>query len=222
MRMILKNKIMRLWAEKIYCFLGRNRKLLKGINNKVSINNGFVKKCRIVITGNNNQCIISKHCKIDGLYIYIHGNNNYVYIGENCILEKGSLFVEDDGNCIKIESGNTLCNGYHLACIEGTKIIIGKNCLFSSDISIRTGDSHSILDRKTNCRLNYSKDVILGEHIWCGNKSIILKGTQIANDSVIGTGSIVTKKFSESNIILAGVPARCIHTGIHWEGERLA
>lgn len=45
---------------------------------------------------------------------------------------------------------------------------------------------------------------------------IICKGVSIPDNSVIGVGSVVTKSFNESNVIIAGNPAVVKKQGIHW------
>ena len=51
----------------------------------------------------------------------------------------------------------------------------------------------------------------LGNNVWIGANSLILGGVNITGSNVvIAAGSIVTKSFSESNVVLAGCPARII------------
>ncbi|MBP2659028.1 MAG: hypothetical protein H6Q69_2060 [Firmicutes bacterium] len=38
--------------------------------------------------------------------------------------------------------------------------------MFSHDVHIRNGDSHSIIDLQTKKRINFSKDIIIGDHVW--------------------------------------------------------
>ena len=44
----------------------------------------------------------------------------------------------------------------------------------------------------------------------------ILKNTKISDNSIIGAGAIVNKKFEEKNVIIAGVPAGIIKRNINW------
>ena len=92
--------------------------------------------------------------------------------------------------------------------------------MFSSAIVVRTGDSHSILDKDGN-RINPSKSVRIGDHVWIGNQVTILKGVIIQKDSIVGSGSLVTKKFFDTNIIIGGSPAKVIKESISWCGERI-
>ena len=56
-----------------------------------------------------------------------------------------------------------------------------------------------------------------------GNHEIldVLKGVNIADNSVIGCMSVCTKKEYLSNSIYAGSPARLIKTDIHWDSRQL-
>ena len=108
-----------------------------------------------------------------------------------------------------------------MACIEGTKIDIGKNCLFSANITIRTGDSHSLVDTNTGKRINPSKDVKIGNHVWVGNGATILKGIEIPEDCVVGACAVVTHTPQEGNCVLAGNPAKVVKTGVVWAAQRL-
>ena len=53
------------------------------------------------------------------------------------------------------------------------------------------------------------KGVQLGENIWLGARVTVLDGVQIANDTVIGACSLVTKPLTESGVYV-GVPAKKI------------
>ena len=120
-----------------------------------------------------------------------------------------------------IEIGeNTFIGPSHIACTEdGNSIVIGKNCMFSSNINIRTGDSHSILDAEGN-RINHGQSVAIGDHVWIGEGAKIMKGVQIQKDTIVASGAIVTHSFP-SNVILAGNPAKCIKEGVNWNEKRI-
>lgn len=58
------------------------------------------------------------------------------------------------------------CTKPFICASEATKILIGDDCMFATDNHIRTDDAHAIYDVKTGLRLNPSKDIIIGAHVW--------------------------------------------------------
>lgn len=97
------------------------------------------------------------------------------------------------------------------------KINIGKNCLFSDDIDIRTSDNHAIYEIANNNVTNFGNDIIIHDHVWIGTRVIILKGVEIPENSVIGAFSLVNSKFTENNTIIAGCPAKILKKGVNWD-----
>lgn len=89
---------------------------------------------------------------------------------------------------------------------------IGRNCLISSNCGI---SSYNHIQNSTNRyadRANdkdYSKPVEIGDNVWIGMNAAILPGVSIGNNSIIGSGSVVTKNIPE-NEIWVGNPARFI------------
>lgn len=189
-------------------------------SNRIQINNCYLNKCRIENKGIGNEIIMGNQCVLKKCKIYIHGDNNKVILADRVSAIECEIHIEDNNNNITIGSDTHISGNTHLACIEGTTIEIGKKCLFSSDITFRTGDSHSILNMNGE-RINPSKDILVGNHVWIGNKVTITKGVKISENSIIATGAVVTNKFEQSNVILGGVPAIIIKREINWDEQRI-
>lgn len=206
---------------KLYTLLGRNHfHIYRG--NKFEYKGNFLSNTIIDVKGYGNRIIITSNglSVLEKVYIYIRGNNNVIYIADRCNLVSAELWIEDNNGEISIGTHCNICGKTHLAVIEGTKIKIGNGCLFSTDVVFRTGDSHSIMNAQTKKRINPSKNILIGDRVWFGNKAIILKGVKIPNDVIVGTGSIVTKSIEESNAIVVGCPAKVVKTGICWDMQR--
>ena len=129
----------------------------------------------------SNLVGLSKCCSI-----YVNPNAKLI-IGDNCGFSGTSIF------CSKL-------------------IIIGDNCMFGGNTSIWDTDFHSIdyKDRRDDINA-MSKPIKIGDDVFIGAHSIILKGVNIGSKSVIGAGSVVTKDIP-ANQIWAGNPAKYIRT----------
>lgn len=92
-------------------------------------------------------------------------------------------------------------------------ITIGDNVKIGGGVCIYDTDFHSldpIMRRSSEDLKNRAeKPVVIGNDVFIGAKSIILKGVTIGENSVIGAGSVVTKTVP-ANQIWAGNPAKFI------------
>ncbi|MBM6761405.1 acyltransferase [Megamonas hypermegale] len=207
------------WCLKLYnkCNI-KNKMVLR--KNKYKIGCSILKSTHIDVYHKNNKIIIADFCKLINCNIKIYGSNNVIKIEDNCYLKDVEFYIEDDFNEIIIGEHTSIYGKTHLAAIESTKIEIGKDCIFSNDIHFRTGDSHSIID-ETEKRINKSKNIIIGNHVWIGTRVTCLKGTEIKDNSIVAAASLVCKKYIDSNVIIAGHPAKIIKDNINWKRERI-
>ena len=194
------------------------RKIAKG--NKITASCAMYDKVNFFIKGQNNEVIIEDFCRLKNCNIIISGNNNKIVIGKWSTLLNAELCIENNGNEIRLGEHTRILGKTHLAAIEGTKIIVGKDSMFSSDIHFRTGDSHSILDMEGR-RINASEDIVIGEHVWVGTKVTCLKGARVPDRSIIGACALVTGKFDKPNCVLAGVPAKVVKEQVDWSIHRV-
>jgi acetyltransferase-like isoleucine patch superfamily enzyme len=89
------------------------------------------------------------------------------------------------------------------------KITIGDNVLCGANTLITDFDWHGLAPDQ---RLSYggdSREVIIGNNVFIGYSSIVLKGVTIGENSVIGAGSVVTKSIP-SNVIAGGNPCKVL------------
>ena len=108
-------------------------------------------------------------------------------------------------------------HGAEFVFANNRKVVIGRDCLFAKGTKIWVTDGHPIYDIKTGKRINESKDVIIGNHVWVGRDVSINKGVVIPDGCVIGANSFVNKQFEEPNTIIAGIPAKVVKRDIYWE-----
>ena len=87
---------------------------------------------------------------------------------------------------------------------------IKNDCVISSEVSLITHD-HSI-NKVTDKGSNLFGRIVIGNNCFVGQRSTILYGVELADNIIVGSGSVVVSSFSESNIIIAGNPARKIGT----------
>lgn len=102
-------------------------------------------------------------------------------------------------------------------------IKIGNNVVIASGVTILTHDASYLVICYKNGRLfGGGAPVAIGNNVFIGMHSTILKGTEIGDNVIIGAGSLVKGKI-ESDSVYAGVPAKKICSLAEYEvkvGER--
>ena len=89
-------------------------------------------------------------------------------------------------------------------------IEIGDNVHITADCSILQHDySWAVIQRLTGEVLGSCGTVHIGNNVFIGQKSLILKGAEIGDNTIVGAGSVVTGRL-EGNAVYAGVPAKKI------------
>lgn len=208
--------------SKVYRLLGKNRMRVRR-GNTLKVGNAFAKRCSFVIGGSGNEVVIeSGLTRLRDCSISIRGTGNRIVIKGGANLVGVHLHIEDDGGSIVLNRHVTICGSTELAVIEGKKIEIGEDCLFSSQISFRTGDSHSILDRSSGKRINPSEDITIGNHVWIGFDVKVLKGVRVGEHSIIGAGAVLTSGEYPSYSIIGGIGhGKVLKSGIDWIPQRI-
>lgn len=205
-------------SQRLIQGIGLNQTSIRGKNNQI-LNHGSRANVTLKINGNNNYVEIGKGAKLSNLTITVTGNNHRIIFKENCIYRRGNIAIWDSEGELIIGQDTTIEGASFSINEPGSKITVGRDCMFSNGIRILVGDLHSILDLHTKKRINYSKDIVIGEHVWISASAIILKGVTIGDSAIVGAGAVVTKNV-ESNCIVAGNPAQLIKRDICWTRER--
>jgi len=206
-----------------FYYLLMNNRVSGGRGNSFKHHNTFIQGMRLSFYGRGNSVVIGgeRPASLSNCHIVIHGNNNRVIIEGGVGASDLTIYCADQGCMVHVKEDTQIAGKTELAVMEGTKIEVGCDCLFSANITLRAGDSHSVIDAETGTRLNKSKDIIIGDHVWIGNTVIVTKGTVISNNSVVATGSVVTGKIFYPNSAIGGNPAKVVKEGISWKAEKI-
>lgn len=100
-----------------------------------------------------------------------------------------------------------LNSGIYLQCSNGLQI--HGSCIIASGAKIISGN-HQFDD--FNAPSLPVNSIIIKKRCWIGANAVILPGVILEEGTIVGAGSVVTKSFSKSNIVIAGNPARILKT----------
>ena len=127
-------------------------------------------------------------------------NYGKIELGKKLNFLYGNVIGVRNNGYLKIDDGTFL--NHNCQIIAHKKIQIGKNvCIGPNTIIVDHDHFFSKSDGVDKKRFN-TKEVIIGDNVWIGANCVILKGTVIENNSVIGAGSIVSGHIQKESILI--------------------
>lgn len=63
------------------------------------------------------------------------------------------------------------------------------------------------------------RNIVIGENCYVGSAVRFAPGSSIGHNTLVGLGSIITKKFTSVNVIIAGQPAKVIRENYNWKTQ---
>ena len=144
---------------------------------------------------------------------YFHGDINIV-LGENVTVHSRSSFSAAslfEKPTLNVGDNTYLGPGLSIGVAE--RISIGSSCLIGSNVSISDNDGHPLDACKRAKGDSVNKfdifPVQIGDKVWLGDGSIVLKGVSVGEGAVIGARSVLTTDVAPYTVA-AGNPARAI------------
>lgn len=124
---------------------------------------------------------------------------------------KGPFFIEPPFRCdygYNISLGENFYANFNLCILDGAPVIIGDDVMIAPNVSLFTA-GHPIDPGIRTEGWEFSKPIEIGNRVWIGGNSVINPGVRIGENSIIGSGSVVTKDIP-ANVIAAGNPCRVL------------
>ncbi len=185
-------------------------------NNKIIGRPVSMKGSKINFRGENNILFIDEKVNLDDTSLNFLGSNSIIFLASNRHVTRVQLDIYNNSVFYLGKDANTT-RAIHVILSEERHVIIGNDCLFSRDVWFRNGDPHLIYDCETKERINVSRSIYLGDHVWIAQNVLLTKGTQIGSGTMVGGWSMTGGKKMLSNCAYGGCPAKLVKKDIFWD-----
>ena len=137
----------------------------------------------------------------------------------NAILQKlfgktgRNFYVEPPFRCdygYNIEIGDNFYANYNLVILDCASVKIGDNVFIAPNVGIYTA-GHPIHSDLRNQELEFALPIEIGNSVWIGGNVVINPGIKIGDNTVIGSGSVVTKNIPP-NVVAVGNPCKVLRS----------
>lgn len=142
--------------------------------------------------------------KVDGIQLFgwdskfVFGNGSKISLSER-ISSDGRLTVIV-GNDADLEIGKYVYFNERAMISCQKKIEIGYNCKFGPNVTIIDNDHCFNANNGVNSGL-VSTPIIIGKNCWIGSNVVILRGSIIEDNCIIGAGCIIKGTISKGSIV---------------------
>lgn len=136
--------------------------------------------------------MLNRHMKIN------LKKNSKLYLGKNLVSDGYGKIILDDHAEVYIGDRVYFNEDFMLSCKE--KVEIGEGCRFGPNVKIFDNDHK--FDAKNGVSAEHkTKKIKIGKSCWIATNVVILKGTEIGDNCVVGAGCVVQGKIPAGSVV---------------------
>lgn len=160
------------------------------------------------------QLIMGEGARIGHLNVAIHLEK--IQMDKNCSISQKNWItgfpLKDKSNFqdfpnrkpyLIMKEDSSITKQHHIDCTD--MVIVGEFTTIAGYGTQILSHSFSLEKNSQACA-----PIQIGHHCWVGTRSIILPGSVLPPQSVLGAGAVLQRKYTESFVLYGGVPAKYI------------
>lgn len=123
-----------------------------------------------------------------------------VHIGRMLKMHNGAKLRVRQGASLEVGNNFGMSNGCVVTAYE--HITIGDNVMLGPNVLIYDQDHDYLAPGGVTAGQYKTAPIAIGNNVWIGANSVILRGTTIGDNSVVGAGSILKGNYPSNSLIL--------------------
>ena len=166
--------------------------------NRVKYVISYFKLIKIKLLHPFSKILLSKKNSIGKKFNIIADKGSKVTIGEGLGIRNNVIISVRNNACVDI--GNNVFINNNCQIVSHERIVIGNNVKIGPNVMIFDHDydyvNNGLKKKKYKC-----EPIIIGDNTWIGAGCILLRGTKIGNNCVVGAGTVLKGEFESNKII---------------------
>lgn len=200
LRIIFARLISKMPTNKLRCFL--YRVIFDYTIYKSKIGRGTIIN---VDKANLYECKLGRYNTLVGpMNVTIHKNAS---MGPGNMIQADSVDFSNDTQIFTMEENSRIGRDHHIDVAES--FILGEN-------SSIAGKSSQFWTHGADIQ----EGIVIGKNCYIGSAVRFKPGSSIGDNSLVALGSVITKKFNDKNVIIAGQPAKIIRKNYNWKTQK--
>lgn len=127
-------------------------------------------------------------------------DNGTIRLGKHVRAHRRSKLLAFKNGILEIGSNTALGNGVSINYMD--KITIGEGVQFGPDVKIYDHDHDFRVPGGIRAEKFKTAPVEIGNHCWIGSSVVILRGTRLGENCVVGAGSVLKGKYPANSMIV--------------------
>lgn len=123
-----------------------------------------------------------------------------VLLGEKIGLRNFVVLSVRSGAMLSIGEGVFLNNGCNI--VVHKCVTIGDNTKFGQNVMVFDHDYDYNVEGGVAAKKYKNADVVIGKNCWIGAGCIILRGTKVGDDSIVGAGCVLKGNYPQGSVIV--------------------
>lgn len=125
-----------------------------------------------------------------------------IHLGAGCSVFEGAwLASEPEGGDLRVGDNTYLGHGVHLHAYD--TVTIGSGCVIADGVFVGSSDH----DRTDRHQVHGTGPITIGDHVFLGQRSVVLGGVTIGDRATVGAHAVVTHDVAPGQTVV-GIPAR--------------
>lgn len=128
------------------------------------------------------------------------GKNAKLILGKMIKIRSGSKVRIRAGGAMKIGNNTSFNHGCMVICHE--KISIGHDVQLGPNVLIYDHDHDFRTENGLKSRIFKTSPVVIGNNVWIGANTVILRGTVLGDNCVVSAGSVIKGRYPNDTLIV--------------------